>query len=170
MTGDDEAAERAALVAEARAWVGTPYHTGARLRGIGADCLTVIVGAFENAGLIPRIETLPHYPADWHMHSDEPLYENGIARFCDDAPGCGGGMGGGAAPLPGDIVLFKYGRQFAHGAIVTAWPLLVHAFVRRPVTEDDYTREMWLRRIGENVPEKGQPRPWKVKRLKRWCR
>jgi cell wall-associated NlpC family hydrolase len=155
----EEARERAAVVAEARAWVRTPYHTGARLKGIGADCLTVIVGIFENVGLIPPYD-VPTYPADWHLHSDDNRYERGVDEFCNDVDG---------PALPGDVVMFKYGLCFAHGAVVTAWPMLVHAFVRRPVTEDDYTREIWLRRIGENVPEKGQPRPMKIKRLKRWC-
>ena len=32
-----------------------------------------------------------------------------------------------AAVQPGDVLLFKFGRAFSHGAIVTAWPQIVHA-------------------------------------------
>ena len=29
---------RAAVVHEALSWIGTPYHTGARLKSVGTDC------------------------------------------------------------------------------------------------------------------------------------
>ena len=29
---------------------------------------------------------------------------------------------------PGDIALFRFGRTFSHGAIVTDWPRLIHAY------------------------------------------
>lgn len=32
-------------------------------------------------------------------------------------------------PLPGDVALFRFGRCFSHGAIVTRWPELIHAYV-----------------------------------------
>jgi cell wall-associated NlpC family hydrolase len=31
-------------------------------------------------------------------------------------------------PQPGDIALFKFGRVFSHGAVVVAWPRLIHAY------------------------------------------
>jgi cell wall-associated NlpC family hydrolase len=31
-------------------------------------------------------------------------------------------------PEPGDLVLFRFGRCFAHGGIVTLWPRLIHAW------------------------------------------
>jgi cell wall-associated NlpC family hydrolase len=33
-----------------------------------------------------------------------------------------------AAPEPGDIALFRFGRTYSHGAIVTEWPRLIHAY------------------------------------------
>jgi cell wall-associated NlpC family hydrolase len=31
------------------------------------------------------------------------------------------------APLPGDFLLFHFGRSYSHGAIVINWPLCIHA-------------------------------------------
>jgi cell wall-associated NlpC family hydrolase len=154
----EEAIERAALVAEARSWVGTPYHSGARVKRVGVDCLTVIVACFENAGLVAPI-AVPRYPADWHLHRSEERYLDGVRVYCDEVEG---------PPLPADIALWRFGRCFAHGGIVTLWPRVVHAYVGKRVDEIDVTREPWLSQIGENVPDKGKTRPMKVMRLRRW--
>ena len=38
---------------------------------------------------------------------------------------------------PGDFVVFRVGRCFAHGAIVIDWPRIIHAVVNRCVTLDE---------------------------------
>ena len=38
---------------------------------------------------------------------------------------------------PGDFVLYRWGRAFAHGAIVVAWPSIIHALIHVGVTEDN---------------------------------
>lgn len=43
---------RAAVVAEARTWVGTPYAHQAALKGVGCDCGGLIRGAGEAAGVL----------------------------------------------------------------------------------------------------------------------
>lgn len=73
--------ERARLVAEAESWIGTPYHTGARVKGAGVDCLTFVAGVFENAGLVPKL-AIPHYPPDWHLHRDDERYLEGVLQYC----------------------------------------------------------------------------------------
>ena len=35
----------------------------------------------------------------------------------------------GEVPQPGDIAMFNYGRHAAHGAIVTGWPVVCHAWL-----------------------------------------
>jgi hypothetical protein len=64
MLAEDEARRR--LVREARAWVGTPYHPGADLRGVGVDCGMLLVRVFVDAGLGPAFDPRP-YPQDWHL-------------------------------------------------------------------------------------------------------
>lgn len=43
-------------------------------------------------------------------------------------------------PLPGDVILCKIGRLFAHGAIVTNWPMIVHAVGGDAVLPQDISK------------------------------
>jgi cell wall-associated NlpC family hydrolase len=104
--------DRGRLVAETLSWIGTPYRTAQRVKGPlgGVDCLTFVVEVFERAGIIPRYK-VPFYPQDWHLHRDDERYLAGILEYAREIAG---------PPQPGDVVLFRFGRCFAHGGIVTA--------------------------------------------------
>jgi NlpC/P60 family putative phage cell wall peptidase len=109
---------REAVLAEARSWLRTPYHHMGRVKAGGADCLTLLVSVYEAVGLISPIE-LPFYPPDWNLHRDTERYLEGLARYAREIDG---------PPGAGDVAVFKFGRCFAHGAIVIAWPRLIHAW------------------------------------------
>ena len=109
---------RAAVVAEAIAWLGTPYHHRARIKGVGVDCAQLPIGVYASVGLIEAFDT-GDYPPDWHLHRDGERYLSVIARLATEIDP--------ADVQPGDVLLFKFGRAFSHGAIVTAWPQVVHA-------------------------------------------
>ena len=120
MTNDrGNASERPRVVAEARRWIGTPYHPCADVRGAGVDCGMLIVRVFVDTGLVAPFDPRP-YPSDWHLHRSEERYLGFVFDRCHEV----------AEPRPGDVVVFRYGRCFAHGGILTrADPLtLVHAF------------------------------------------
>jgi len=101
---------QALVIAEARKWLGTPYVHAAELRGVGVDCLRLLVHAFVDSGVCPACE-VPAYSADWHLHRAAETYLDGIGRYCDEAPV--------ADPQPADILLFRWGRTYSHGALVT---------------------------------------------------
>ena len=111
---------RAAIVAEAQTWIDTPFHHGAQLRGVGVDCLNLLAAVYTACGVIAPPE-IPDYAQDWHLHHDEPRFLAAVLRYADPLPA-------GETPQPGDIVMFRYGRHAAHGAIVTAWPRVIHAW------------------------------------------
>ena len=113
------ASERMAVIAEASTWIGTPYHHEGRIKAAGVDCLTLLAEVFERAGVLPRIE-VPHYPHDWHMHRDTERYMDGLMRYARPVD----------VPEPGDIALYRFGRCFAHGAIVESWPdRIIHSYL-----------------------------------------
>jgi hypothetical protein len=97
------------------------------------------------------------------MHSDDQRYLDGVLEFFDEVPAPPV-----YAPLPADLVLFKFGRGFSHGAIIVDWPLCIHASMRHVCSWVDVHQERSLSMIGENVPDKGKPRPQKFFALKRW--
>jgi NlpC/P60 family putative phage cell wall peptidase len=121
---------RSTVVAEAESWIGTPFHHAARVKGRdgGVDCLMLLVEVYERAGASGHIEP-PFYVPDWHLHRDAERYMEGLLGHAREV----------AAPAPGDIALFKFGRTFSHGAIVTEWPRLVHAYWAIGVVRGDAT-------------------------------
>ena len=103
-----EQEQRRALVEAARGYIGTPYHQNGTLKGVGVDCATLLALAFKEAGV--RLPEITNYSSQWHLHSDDPLYEKAIlANGCRQVD----------APDIGDIALYFQGRQFAHGAIIS---------------------------------------------------
>lgn len=113
---------RAAVLEEARQWIGTPYHHMGRVKGGGVDCLTFLAEVYHRAGVVGPIETA-HYRPDWYLHREEELYLEGLLAHAREVE----------APQPADIALFKFGRCFSHAAIVTEWPMLIHAFTAHGV-------------------------------------
>ena len=111
--------ERVKVTAEARLWIGTPYHSCADVRNAGVDCGMLIVRVFVDAGFVPPFDPRP-YPQDWHLHRSEEKYLGFVFDRCHEVE----------APGLGDVVVFRYGRCYAHGGIVTGLdPLtIVHAF------------------------------------------
>lgn len=108
---------RERVIAEARSWCGTPFHHEGRLKGAGVDCGQLLFCVYEAAGITGHLET-DHYAPDFHLHRDTEWYLGLVAQHAREVE----------APQPGDIALFKFGRLFSHGGIVTAWPRLIHAF------------------------------------------
>ena len=146
-----ELQQRTAVVSEAESWLGTPYHHEARIKGHGVDCAQILVGVFANVGLIEPVR-LPHYPMDWNLHRDEERYLDILARYTREI---------GSAPRPADIVVWKFGRCFSHGAIVVAWPVVIHAYVGSICVLEDAEKASWLAQIGESCGEARKPRPRK---------
>jgi len=127
----EEMEQRAAVVAEARSWVGTPYHHMGEVKGAGCDCAQLIKHAFLGAGVVLDFE-VERYTSDWHLHRSEEKYLSKVEEYCGEThpgevplelrmkdPGF--------RPLPGDIIMFRIGRTYSHGCVVTEWPMVVHA-------------------------------------------
>ena len=107
---------RAAVIAEAQSWIGTPFHHGQMLKAAGCDCLTFIVGVFVSAGIVVRPK-IPFYRPDFMMHQAEETYLLGLLEHGREVK----------APQPADVAIFKWGRIYAHAGIVVDWPWMLHA-------------------------------------------
>jgi cell wall-associated NlpC family hydrolase len=114
-----EGFQRRGIVDEARSWVGTPYHQQGDIKGIGVDCGMLLVRVFVDTGLCEPFDPRP-YADDWYLHRTEERYLGFIFDRAKEVTN----------PLPGDVMVFRYGRCYAHGGVVTdASPLtIVHAF------------------------------------------
>lgn len=147
---EDNLIERAKVVAAARSYLRTPYHAEGRIRGAGVDCLTLIALAYEEAGIVINAP-VPHYSPTFMLHHSEEQYLQGLLKYAHEVE----------TPLPGDIVIWKFGRCFSHAAIVIKWPEIIHAYVGSGVTLENAEHAMWLKFIGERREGSGQPRPRK---------
>ncbi len=112
-----EAAQRAAVLAEARTWLGTPYHHRARIKCAGVDCAQILIAVYASVGLIDEFDP-GYYPSDFMMHRDEERYLGFVLERAHEVH----------EPLPGDIVLYKFGRCFSHAGIVIDWPQIIHSY------------------------------------------
>ena len=112
-----ESNERMAIVHEAHTWLGTPYVSNGAVKGAGIDCGMLLVRVYVDVGLIPAFDPRP-YPTQWALHQSAELYLSLIQKFSHEIDG---------PPKPGDVALFKFGRCWAHGAIVVDWPRILHA-------------------------------------------
>jgi cell wall-associated NlpC family hydrolase len=129
---DPSAENRARVVDAAREWLGTPYHHAADLRGVGVDCAMILVRVFCDLGLVQPFDPRP-YTKDWMLHRDDERYLGFLLARAREV----------AHPEPGDVILFRVGRCYAHGGIVSKpKPLtIVHAFApARCVVEEEVDR------------------------------
>ncbi len=119
---------RADVVAAARDWIGTPFHHGAEIKGVGVDCGHLIAAVYCGLGLVERPD-VEQYSPDWFLHSDVDHLGAWIRRYADQVE----------LPGLGDVALYRYGRSASHAAIVVRLePLfVVHAFRQRGVVEDE---------------------------------
>ena len=147
-----EKEQRARVVQIAKSWERTPYRHAARIKGVGCDCLTLLAEVFHEAILIPKIE-IPFYPHDWMLHRDAERYLEGVMQYAVEKQ---------SDPLPGDIVVWKVGRCFSHGAIVLEWPEIIHAQIGCTVTRENAENATYLTHIGEKTADYGKRRPMRI--------
>lgn len=139
-------ATRAAILAEARSWIGTPYAHQASLRGAGADCLGLLRGIWRTLyGAEP--EAPPPYTPHWAERSGaEDLLAAARRRLVEI---------GRAEAGAGDVLVFRMRERgpAKHVAILATEGLaagrpgrIVHAWSGAAVCETHLT-EPWVRRI-----------------------
>lgn len=136
---EHEARER--LDAVAREWIGTPFHDHAELKGVGCDCATLLKCVATEAGIVDQFK-LDHYSPQFFLHQKEERYIGWVTKFAREISQ--------EEVKTGDIVLYKIGHVFAHGALIInpGWPNIIHAhFGARCVRRDNGLRP----RLGTRV-------------------
>lgn len=130
---------RNAVVAEARAWIGTPYRHQASLKHHGCDCLGLVRGVWR-AVIGPEPETPAPYTPDWaEQGAREALLEAARRWLIESAP---------AAAQPGDVLVFRMGpaAPAKHCAILSEAGTLIHAYWGRAVVESRFA-PWWRQRL-----------------------
>ena len=128
----------AAVVAEARRWIGTPYVDQQTVRGAGCDCLGLVRGVWR-AVVGPEPTEVPPYTRDWGETGPVEVMMAGALKWMVQVPRPEAGAGA--------VVLFRMraGAIAKHCGILTGNGTMVHARERLGVIEEPYT-ETWQRR------------------------
>lgn len=144
----DTVPDRAALVAIARSWIGTPYRRRAMVKGAGADCATLLLGALRESGLVSLADASDElrrvFADDWFLHARDEEYKLRVLRHAEQLCECVAYRSSNFDS--GNILLIKTAgsRRYNHAGMVTAWPRVVHA-IAPCVEECDASRHpMWI--------------------------
>ncbi|MEP2891226.1 NlpC/P60 family protein [Tateyamaria sp.] len=130
------------IVAEARAWIGTPYVHQQAAKTAGCDCLGLVRGVWRGVyGSEP--ERPPAYSMDWSEPQGEERLWDAALRHLRAKPL--------DAPEVGDVVLFRMraGSVAKHLGIQTqigSQTAFVHAYSGHGVVESPMSAP-WARRI-----------------------
>jgi NlpC/P60 family putative phage cell wall peptidase len=128
-----------AAVREALTWVGTPYRHQGRKKGVGADCLGLVMGVYAALrGAAPE-EPGPYAP-DWaEAGGGERLLEAARRHLVETPLGEAGA---------GCVVLFRWRPHLPakHAGILCAPDRFVHAYEGHAVTVSPLVPS-WRKRI-----------------------
>jgi len=114
----------------AQTWIGTPYRHRASLKGVGVDCLGLILGVWRELGREVDFD-IPHYAPGWRETcKDELLWQRAKSNL----------RPADREIQAGDIALLRMrdGAAARHLGIVSGtWrePKLIHAYSGRGVVE-----------------------------------
>jgi hypothetical protein len=115
-----EAEQRARLISVGRTWLRTPFHDQQGLKGVGVDCAHLLSEVAAEAGVIEPVE-IETYSPQFMLHSGDERFIGYVTRFAREIEE--------KDVKPADLVLYRVGRSFAHGAFVIEWPVtILHAF------------------------------------------
>jgi len=101
---------------EARTWIGTPFVDRGRVKGVGVDCGGLIYELFRPCISAPP--AFPYYPSDWPLHRDNEIYLDFMQPFVEEID----------FPEQADITMWRFGRNFSHGTLMTKRNTYIHAY------------------------------------------
>ena len=134
-------ADPTAVLALARAWIGTPYLHQASVQGVGSDCLGLARGIWRGLQGAEPFD-LPPYSRDWgEVGTREVLLEAARAHLIETPTTDAG---------PGTLILFRMepAAPAKHCGVLGAsviQPSLIHAYDRSGVVEEPLSA-FWARR------------------------
>ncbi|MGB3389823.1 MAG: NlpC/P60 family protein [Pseudaminobacter sp.] len=135
----DEQAMAKRIVAEALSWIGTPYrHQGSR-KGVGCDCLGLVLGVWRAV-----YDCEPEYPrpyaADWAEAGGQDLLLEAARRHCREKAL--------SRIVSGDLILFRWRPHLPakHAGILVGQDRFIHAYQGQAVVVSALVPQ-WRNRI-----------------------
>jgi cell wall-associated NlpC family hydrolase len=127
----------------AREYIGTPFHFGGRLKGIGVDCGGLLAGVAAEVGL--EIEVPPSYSREDSLRQLMAV----LRQTCEETQI--------RFMRAGDILVFSSRRMPGHCGLFTGEGTFIHAYDSPSVQEVVETplSEAWRERVVKVYRPKG---------------
>ncbi len=106
--------DKSKIVEIAKTWLGTPYHHQQHIRGIGTDCLGLIVGIYEEIyGSVPNVPL--NYSHNWMESTGKELMLDHANKYLTKIDK--------KDIVSGVVVLFRMQNHglVKHAGVVTKW-------------------------------------------------
>lgn len=118
--------ERAALIAEARSWIGTPYAPRAAVKGAGADCVGLL-NALRAFGIGGVMQPMPTYSPDFALNAHPDRLRAVAHRLLTPVD----------QAQPGDVLVFRWraSEAWSHAGLMVSEDRMVHALQSSGVVE-----------------------------------
>jgi len=116
------------IIRIARSWLGTPYHHQASLKGVGADCLGLVRGVYEEL-YGTKVSVTIDYSRDWGECNGREDMVTAAYKYLEPVPI--------ENVSPGNVILIRWreGSVAKHSMIMTSYESAIHAYDRSPVAE-----------------------------------
>lgn len=127
------------VVAEAISWIGTPYRHQGRRKGVGCDCVGLVLGVWRAVlGAPPELPGA--YAPDWAEAGGEELFLTAVRRHFFEKPV--------AEMAAGDLLLFRWRPHLPakHAGILAEPGSFIHAYEAHAVALSALVPQ-WRRRI-----------------------
>lgn len=127
----------AAVVREARTWLGTPFRHQGRDRN-GIDCVGLPIVVLKGLGVVlPEYESLNDYP----RQPPAGDMERRFLHVCTKLP----------EYVPGSVAVIQWQKSLMHVAIVTDTDSLIHVMERNQRVIEHGFRGMWRDRFAQGA-------------------
>lgn len=123
--------KKQAIIVAARGWLGTPFRHQGRTRGVGVDCVGLIIGVARELGIVAK-------NFDHNRYGKQPDPDSMLRVLRDHLD---------RVPVrlaePGDILYMRFREDPQHLAILTDASTIIHAYAQgRRCLEHAYT-DQW---------------------------
>jgi cell wall-associated NlpC family hydrolase len=141
---------REQIVAEAKTWLGTPYHDFAFMKGAGVDCAFFPLKVYQAVGLIGDFTPPWYSPQQW-LNSPEQTDKMKLrfedTTFLDVVLKFAHREITEAEVKPGDFIIVKIAASWTHGGIVVSYPeYILHPIKGRGVIGSHRNEGFWAKR------------------------
>jgi NlpC/P60 family putative phage cell wall peptidase len=126
------------IVALAESWIGTPYRHQGTTKGVGCDCIGLVLGIWREL-YASQPEPVPPYAPDWAERSGEDRLMGAAQRLFGTVAG---------EAEAGDLLLFRWRPDCAakHAGILVGPDHFIHAYEQSAVTRSVLVPS-WRRKI-----------------------